>query len=84
MLVLVVIPLYNKENYIQNTIESALNQTFTRTFMPPPTPSSPMDILKLPMWFADQKKPTRRRLFLEKSHNKKKLYICLTIINPNT
>ena len=24
----VVIPLYNKENYIQNTIESALNQTF--------------------------------------------------------
>lgn len=25
----VVIPLYNKENYIQNTIESALNQTFT-------------------------------------------------------
>lgn len=25
----VIIPLYNKENYIQNTIESALNQTFT-------------------------------------------------------
>ena len=25
----VVIPLYNKENYIQDTIESALNQTFT-------------------------------------------------------
>ena len=25
----VVIPLYNKENYIQNTIESTLNQTFT-------------------------------------------------------
>lgn len=24
----VVIPLYNKENYIQDTIESALNQTF--------------------------------------------------------
>jgi len=24
----VVIPLYNKEKYIQNTIESALNQTF--------------------------------------------------------
>ena len=25
----IIIPLYNKEKYIQNTIESALHQTFT-------------------------------------------------------
>lgn len=56
-----------------------------KTFMPPPTRSTPMGILKLSMWFADQKKPTRRRLFLEKSQNKKNfIFVIIFIFNPKT